>query len=169
MDWSDDPSETIDQLMEEYRQLNDQQLLNSISNLAPLKNEDDPLWDDLSYWHSHTYPFEALSRVTSQRKLEDAIPLILDRMCFGDPGEIMRGICHGFEYIVEPDYAKLEPHYRHAAASARSGTRLWALTFLARLRDPKTRGIFEGALGDSEAQVRSMASRGIRLIDSSES
>ena len=164
MDWSDDPNEVMKRLMVTHEQYTDGALLEALRAVEPLEDENHPAWDDIRYWHTHACQLEALSRLASQRRLEDAIPLILGRMCNGDPGEIMRRVCHGFESMVAPDYGRLATHYKVAARSDRPGTRMWALIFLARLRDPATISVFGSALHDTEPEVRNAAERGFQIL-----
>ena len=159
-----DSVQHVDQLIEALQEVSDDQVLTRLSQAKPLPDEDDPRWDDLQFWVDAADPFDALARVACSRKLLSAVSLILERMCFGDPGETMRPICHGFEYIVNPEWHKLFPIYALAAESPRPGTRMWALFCMARLRTEDARTIFERFLNDSEADVRAEAERGLRML-----
>ena len=164
-----DSLQIVDRLMDALADTPADQLLTQLAETEPLPDEDDPAWDDDQFWIDAALPFDALARVACTRKLLEAVPLILDKMCYGDPGETMRPVCHGFEYIVNPDWEKLFPHYSKATESARRGTRLWSLFCLARLRSEQARPIFERCLTDSDDQVRCEAERGLRMLDNTAS
>ena len=160
-----DSIQHVDNLMDALADTPDDHLLARLTETEPLPDEDDPRWDDLQFWIDVANPFEALTRVACSRKLLSAVPLILERMCFGDPGETMRPVCHGFEHIVNPDWNKLFPLYAKATESSRRGTRMWALFCLARLRSEDARRIFDRCLTDEDDNVRSEAERGLRMLD----
>ena len=42
----------------------------------------------------------ALAHLVAHRRLEAGVGLVLDRMCFGDPGETMRDLRHSLEATV---------------------------------------------------------------------
>lgn len=160
-----DPSHILDSLMDAVKDTPDDQLLAQLALTGPLPDEDDPKWTSDQFWVDVALPFDALARVACSRKLLQAVPLILDKMCYGDPGEIMRPVCHGFEYIVNPNWDELFPHYSQATESPRRGTRLWSLFCVARLRCEKSRPIFERCLVDSDDQVREAAECGLLMLN----
>ena len=130
------PYQIIDDLAAARAKLSDAEILAELATIPPLADEDDPCWDDDVYWHNVAYPYLALWNVAAERQLRAAIPLIFDRACFGDPGEIMRNLCHAVEAIVKPNWSALTDPCVAALASPRPGTRLWAAHELGRLRDP---------------------------------
>lgn len=159
------PHEIIAGMVASHAGASDAQVLAAIAALAPLEDESSARWNDDAYWHAAAYPFVALADVAALRKLRPAIRLLLDRACFGDPGELMRGLRHGFEAIVNPDWAALADICMAACASARPGTRLWALEELAILEDPRARPLFEQALHDRLEEIRSAARSGLERLE----
>ena len=88
------PHVIIAELTEARVWLSDQAILQELASLTPLKDEDDPAWNDDRYWNSEAYRFLALANESYRRRLFPAIRMLLDRACFGVPGEIMRGLRH---------------------------------------------------------------------------
>ena len=157
-----DPS-LIDDLYEQFRKLSDSDLLAELRALAPLEDGDHPAWRDDLYWEQSGYRFVALAQAAADRKLVEAIPLLLERICYGDPGEMMRGIRHALEFIVKPDWSRLVDLLLPLAQSPRLGTRLWAIDELAVLRDARAEPIFRGALSDPE-EIAWRAERGLEWL-----
>ena len=151
------PYQIIDQLVAARAQLSDAEVLAELAAIPPLADEEDLCWDDNGYWHEVAYPYLALWNVARERQLRAAVPLILDRACFGDPGEIMRNLCHAVEAIVKPDYWALTTPCVAALASPRRGTRLWAADELRRLCDPAAIPALERAALDPVPEVRECA------------
>jgi hypothetical protein len=151
------PYQIIDELSAARAQLSDAQILAELAAIPPLADEDTPCWNDDTYWHHVVYPYLALWNVVSERQLRAAVPLILDRACFGDPGEIMRNLCHAVEGIVKPDWSALTAPCIAALASPRPGTRLWAAHELGRLRDVAAIPALERAAQDVVPEVREWA------------
>jgi len=147
------PHEIIRDLSSEYDKLSDSKVLAKLRDIPALPDEDDPAWDQ-AFWSDIAYPYLALCGVSCARGLRKAIPLILDRICFGDPGETMRGMCHVFEGIVKPNWFELTPYCVAALSSKRPGTRLWAAHQLARLRDPASLSELEAVANDPVPRVR---------------
>jgi hypothetical protein len=158
------PHEIISDIAKSYAEASDQEILNSIKALPPLVDETDPQWGDDLYWRTTAYPFLALVDVAAERKLRPAIQLFLDRACFGDPGEIMRGLRHAFEAIVNPDWAELCDICLRACASPRLGTRLWAINQLTILDDPRAKPIFEQAVHEGPEEIRWIAEIGLKRL-----
>jgi hypothetical protein len=150
------PYQIIADLASSFAKLSDPEVLAKLEAVPPLADEDDPCWDD-EYWAKVAFPFIALWRVAAQRKLFPAVTMILDRACFGDPGETMRNICHAIEGIVKPDWASLTTSCVAALASPRRGTRMWAAHELIRLRDPDAISALQRAAKDEEPEVRDLA------------
>jgi HEAT repeat protein len=151
------PYQIIDDLTVARAQLSDAEVLAELSAIPPLADEDDPCWNDDGYWHRVAYPYLALWNVAAERQLRAAIPLILDRACFGDPGEIMRNLCHAVEAIVKPEWSALTAPCVAALGSPRPGTRFWAAFELGRLRDPAAVPALERAAQDAVPEVREEA------------
>lgn len=152
------PYQIIDDLAAARAALSDAEVLAELASIPQLADEADPCWDDDGYWHCVAYPYLALWNVAAERRLRDAVPLILDRACFGDPGEIMRNLCHAVEAIVKLDWSALTAPCVAALESARPGTRLWAAFELGRLRDPSAIPALERAAQDAVPEVREWAS-----------
>jgi HEAT repeat protein len=148
------PYQIINDLAAARAKLSDVEVLAELAAIPPLADEDDPCWNDDGYWGRVAYPYLALWDVAAERKLLAAIPLILDRACFGDPGEIMRNLCHAVEAIVKPDWSALTAPCVAALVSTRAGTRLWAAHELGRLRDPIAIPALERAAQDAVPEVR---------------
>ena len=91
------PVEIIDALVLERTQRSDQAIIDELEELPSLADGTDACWDDESYWTRVAYPYLALAQLAAQRHLFAAIRPLLDRACFGDPGEIMRGLRHALE------------------------------------------------------------------------
>lgn len=130
-------------LLEEFRQLTDAQLLARLEALPPLADENDPIWTAPDYWHRAAEVYLALAEACAERRLRFSISLLLDRACYGDPGEIMRRLRHCLEAIVTPDWSCLADICLERARSPRMGTRLWAIDQLVVLDDPRARSVFE--------------------------
>ena len=152
------PYQIIDDLTAARAKLSDVEVLAALAAVPPLADEGDPCWNDDGYWHRVAYRYLALWNVAAERQLRAAVPLILDRACFGDPGEIMRNLCHAVEAIVKPDWSALTGLCVAALASPRPGTRLWAARQLGRLRDPAAVPALERAAEDAVPEVRECAS-----------
>ena len=148
------PYQIIDEMTTDGQRLSDEEALAELAALSPLADEDDACWDSDRYWQEVAYPYFALWNIAAVRRLEAAIPLMLDRACFGDPGEIMRNLCHVLKAIVNPEWSKLTEPCLVALTSARPGTRLWAANELARLRDPSALPALEAAKRDKVKWVR---------------
>lgn len=158
------PYQIIDDMTEARRSLSDKKVLAELSAIPPLADEDDPCWDKDDYLHKVAYPYLALWNIVGERQLRAAIPLILDRACFGDPGEIMRDICHTLEGIVHPKYSELTAPCVAALKSPRPGTRMWAVYQLHRLRDPAALPALKAAEHDEVREVRASIKKAIKAI-----
>ena len=153
---------SINDMVSPYRSrlaaLADQELLDSLSSLQALPDESDPRWDEenSTVWDL-TGELLAHADEVAARRLARGVALLLEKACFGDPGETMRGLRHSFESAVDADWAALAAICTEALASARPGTRLWAVNELAILRDPNSIDALALALGDDEPAVRGEA------------
>jgi hypothetical protein len=144
--------------------LSDQQVLAELAAIPPLADEDDPCWDREDYWQQVAYLYLALWKIARERRLRAAIPLMLERACYGDPGEIIRSLCHALEAIVAPNYGELSEPCLAAARSPRPGARLWAIFLLKRLREPRALPVFEQVMKDPAARVREEAEMGLEVL-----
>ncbi len=50
-----------------------------------LPDEGDPLWDKETTWEELMNPYFGLAEVAAERRLEEAISLLLDKASYGDP------------------------------------------------------------------------------------
>src|SRR5688572_29865330 len=89
--------EIIRGMAEAWRGRPDEDVLAALRSIPPLVDEDDASWNDNAYWMGVAYPYLALAGVAAERRLLPAIGLLLERACFGDPGETMRGLRHDLE------------------------------------------------------------------------
>jgi hypothetical protein len=158
------PYQIIERMVELRRGRSDADILAELMALPPLSDEDDPCWETEKYWLEVAYPYIALSDLVAARKLRDAIPMLLDRACFGDPGEIMRGLRHRLEAAVEGDWNNLADICLSAARSERLGTMLWAIDELTILDDPRSRSIFEDAIRVGPEEIRWRAQVGLERL-----
>jgi len=158
------PHEVIAEGVAAFAGRPDADVLAALAALPPLVDETDTSWDSDTYWSAVAYPYIILADVAAKRRLRPAIQLLLERACFGDPGEIMRGLRHSLEAIVNPDWAALADECIVAARSSRSGTVLWAVDQLAVLNDPRARPVFEGALSRPEPEIRDAARLGLKRL-----
>jgi hypothetical protein len=158
------PYELIQDFVRERANHSDAEVLEEIARLPALADEGDSAWDDDSYWRDVACLFVALNDVASERKLRPAVRLLLERACNGDPGEMMRGIRHAHERIFSPDWSALADVCMDLAASARPGTRMWAIHQLMILDDARARAVFERALHDDVDDIRHTAGVGLERL-----
>lgn len=151
------PFELIDALVRERSDRSDQAILDELVALPPLADEADPCWLDDAYWMRVAYPYVALADLAAARRLRAAIRPLLDRACFGDPGEIMRGLRHALEAIAKPDWIALADICIAAIASDRPGTVLWAVDQLRVLADERARPVLLELVGSTHDEIASTA------------
>jgi HEAT repeat protein len=158
------PAQAIERQKAELRSQSDDDLLRELQSLAVLPAEDSGAWGaDSDWWHA-AERFTALADLAAERRLHAAIPLLLARSCYGDPGEMMRGLRHALEAIVAPDYDALTPFCVAAAPSPQPGARLWAVDELGVLRDRRGLDALLRALSDSATEVRRTACRSLSML-----
>ncbi len=158
------PVDIITDLAASFRAASDSEVLDAIAALPPLLDESDSHWEHDEYWHNVAYLYVALADVAAERRLRGAIRPLLDRACYGDPGEIMRGLRHSLEAIVQPDWDALADICLDAARCDRLGTKLWAIDELAVLDDPRARPIFEEAVANAPKEIRELAEIGLKRL-----
>ena len=159
------PYELIRELVVERASWSDADVLADLGQLPALADEDDPVWNDETYWSDFAYRYVALSDVAAERQLRPAVRLLLERACNGDPGEMMRGLRHASERIFDPDWAALADVCIELSASKRPGTRLWAIHQLMILDDRRARQVFDSALHDEIGEIRRIATAGLQRLD----
>lgn len=148
------PYQIIDDMAAARTRFSDKKVLAELAAIPPLADEGDSCWASDEYWQQVAYPYLALWNNAAERRLWTAIPLMLDRACFGDPGEIMRNLFHALEAIVDPDWSALTEPCVAALKSQRAGTRLWAARELQRIRDPSALPWLQAAQDDDVESVR---------------
>lgn len=148
----------------ELGRLSDAQLIAKLQAFPPLPDEDDPNWAERDYWLSTASVYVALSEVCAGRRLRPSISLLLDRACYGDPGEIMRRLRHSLEAIVVPDWTYLADICLERARSPRKGTRLWAIDQLIVLDDPRARSVFENEIAAGVPLISEVAAIGLQRL-----
>lgn len=153
-----------DALHQELSKLSDAQIIAKLASVPALADEDDPVWNNEEYWRMRAEIYVALSDISAERRLRSSIPLLLERACYGDPGEIMRGLRHRLEAIVSPDWACLADICLDLAGSPRKGTRLWAINQLATLEDPRAKPLFKRAIETESPLISEAAAGGLERL-----
>lgn len=163
---ADDEStwDAIQRFAAEQHSASDDQILALIEAIPPLADENDPCWDDVAYWKSYAHPYVAMAHVAGMRKLRRAVRPLLERACYGDPGEIMRGLRHTFEGVYKPDWNLLADEYLALARAERLGTRLWAVASLTVLDDPRAAPVFEASVREDPEEISSWAKGGLKRL-----
>lgn len=157
----EDAFDAIDRFRAEWKKISDARFLSLIKNFKPLADEDDPAWDEESYWVDGLYRFLAFSREAAVRKLEEAIPLLLDRATEFDQDSLLEGLRHDFEEIMAPDWSALADICLEKAKSKRAGTRKWSIYQLTVLDDARALATFKAALKDKDPDIKGLAQIGI--------
>jgi HEAT repeat protein len=158
-----DPLEYRRQIAAPWLHESDATLLEILSQFPTFPPETDPAWDDDELWE-RLMQFDVLADVVAERKLLAAIPLLLDRACYGDPGEVMRSLRHRLEAIVQPDWRHLADACMAMLQSPHPGARLWATHQLGVLRDPRTRQALIDRLADPAELVRQQAAQSLYML-----
>jgi HEAT repeat protein len=158
------PAQAIERLKNNLRSRSDADLLRELETLPALPPEDGDAWEVDSQWWQTAQRFIALADLAAERRLRAAVPLLLERACYGDPGEMMRGLRHSLEAIVAPDYDDLAFFCVNAAASPQPGARLWAVEELGVLRDRRALAALLTALNDPAKYVRQAACRSLSML-----
>ena len=139
----------------------DADVLAALAACPPLADEDDPVWttDDYwrDYWRDVAEPLLGLLDVARERRLRSAVRLVLERACYGDPGESLRGLRHDFEAIFNPDWRALADEYLALARSPRLGTRLWAVSCLTVMNDPRAVDTFRASVREDPEPIATEA------------
>jgi hypothetical protein len=159
------PAEEIALVVTKLQGKSDKEVLAALRSIPALVDEDDAQWDSPKYWTEVAYPYLAVADVAAARRLRDAALLLLERACYGDPGEIMRGLRHRLEKIFASDWRALADVAMVEACSVRPGTRLWSVAQLAVLDDPRARVVLEDACRD-HPRIASYARNGLQRLDS---
>ena len=158
------PFDVVAEMVAARASLSDVEVLAELTALPPLPDESDPAWEQDATWQN-ACRFVALADLAAARRLKPAIRLLLDRVCYGDPGEMFRGLRHASESIVTPNWSDLVDICLAAAASSRLGTRLWAIDQLAILDDERARAVFESSIRSDPEEIKSRARIGLNRLD----
>jgi hypothetical protein len=142
----------------------DERVLAELAAVEPLPDESDPRWNDDHFWFIIAYRFLGLGEVAALRKLRPAVRLMLERACYGDPGETMRGLRHTFEAIYKPDWKSLADEYLVLARAPRLGTRLWAIDGLIVVDDARAIPVFEESVREDPEDIRWRAEIGLERL-----
>jgi HEAT repeat protein len=146
-------------------QLSDDELLAAITSMAPLPDVDDldPVWtDDANFERAEL--LLAIADSIGERRLVRAIQLVYERAAPGDVFEMLRGLRHGPELAVAPDWGRLVAILRPLARHPRAGTRRWAIDELGVLRDRAALPELLAALDDPEPIVRDAAITSLAMV-----
>jgi hypothetical protein len=165
MDPTDGPPDIIEAVVNEMASASEDEVLAALAAIEPLPDESDGRWDDLNFWYTVAERFLGLAQVARQRKLRPAVRLILERACYGDPNEIMRGLRHVFEEIYNPDWDLLADEYLALARAERLGTRMWAIDSLIVMEDERARPVFEESLREDPEDISASAKIGLERLD----
>ena len=146
-------------------ELSDEAILAELAALRPLPDESDARWHEEPFeLFGDAGPFVALADQVGERRLAQGIGLLLDKVCFGDPGEMMRGLRHALEAACDSNWSLLADMCASSARSSRPGTRLWATNEIAILRDPTLVDVIRDRLSDVEPEVRREAIRAAEML-----
>jgi hypothetical protein len=162
--WIEAPAKIIDAVVKEMESATDDQVLAALAAIEPLPEERDPRWNDESFWLTVAYRFLGLGDVARQRRLRPAVRLMLERACYGDPGETMRGLRHVFEGIYDSQWGPLADEYLALARHERLGTRMWAIAGLMILDDRRSIPIFLESVRDDPKDISSCAKIGLKRL-----
>ena len=157
------PHETIARMVREREGRSDAEILSELRALEPLPPESSVDWDAAATW-DRAYVLVALGDVVALRRLREGVVDVLNCMCLGDPGEMMRGMRHSLEAAVEEDWAFLARACVDSCRSDRAGTRFWATAELGTLRDAATLDTLVGLLDDPEPEVSSQACASLVML-----
>lgn len=164
MGWIEGPAKTIATVVAEMAAASDERVLAELAAVEPLPDESDPRWNDDHFWFIIAYRFLGLGEVAALRKLRPAVRLMLERACYGDPGETMRGLRHTFEAIYKPDWKSLADEYLVLARAPRLGTRLWAIDGLIVVDDARAIPVFEESVREDPEDIRWRAEIGLERL-----
>ncbi len=161
----DSPAKILQAMARDREGRSDDEILDELSDLPALADEDDACWNDAGYWHRAAYPYLALAGIVRQRRLRAGVRLLLERACFGDPGEIMRGLRHTLEAIMNPDWTTLADICMDAARSGRPGTIMWAVDQLLVLEDERARPLLKQLITYEPDRIGWLAEIAVERLD----
>lgn len=158
------PEASIHQLTDPHNRrlstMSDDEIIAELASLEPLPHETDPRWHEPPFeLFQHAGQLVALAGQIGERTLVQGIGLVLDKACLGDPGEMMRVLRHPLEAACRGDWDRLTKICAERSTSPRAGTRLWATSELALLRDSRVVEAIRARLEDVEPLVQEEAVR----------
>ena len=136
--------------IEKYEGYSNEALLLELSSLSVLPDESDLSWEDNQTWENLAYPYLALARIAGERRIKEAVPLLFEKSSYGDPYEMVQGIRHSIEKIVNPDWDALNEICIKITQSPHRGARLWAVRELGILRNKDSFDTLVNALNDDD-------------------
>lgn len=159
------PVDIIEKYVNQRNSRTDEEILSELTALPVLPDEDDPLWEDDATWVNHALLYVAISDIAATRGLRPAVKLLLERACYGDPGEMMRDLRHSLEGIVDGDWDYLFDVCIEMVGNTNPGARLWAIDELRRLRDKRAVPVLKQALSDTAILVREEAASALEVLE----
>ena len=159
------PVNNIEAIVRERVGRSDQEILEELYALPALADENDACWNDESYWTRVAERYLAFAEIARTRRLRGAVRPLLDRACYGDPGEIMRGLRHYLEGIMEPDWSILADICMDAVKDGRPGTVLWAVNQLIVLEDERARPLLTKLSVSEDQQIAEAATSALWRLD----
>ena len=154
----------IQRLVQKYADASDSQVLADLSSIPPIADENDPCWRDEEYYFGNVHRYSAFLDIAELRRLRPAVRLLLERACYGDPGEMMRCLPRICFSIYKPDWKSLADELLSLAQSERLGTRLWAISGLVWLDDPRAVDIFKRSAVFDSGELRDEAIVGLKRL-----
>src|SRR5215208_1406910 len=107
MEEPESPLNICDRLRKDRRHRTNAAILAELRTMAPLPHERDPGWfrdwRTEPLWH-RGYLFDVLAAEVCTRKLKEGVPLLPERACCGDPGELFRSLPDCLCQTAEPDW-----------------------------------------------------------------
>lgn len=158
------PYQIIADMVKTRASMSDTEILTELVAISPFPDENDPAWTEDATWQE-VHRFLALAEIAAARRLKPAIRVLLDRACYGDPGEVFRGLRHFNEAIVNPKWSELADICLEAATSSRLGTRLWAIDQLMIMDDERARPVFEKSIQADPEEIRWRAEQGLNRLN----
>jgi len=121
------------------------------------------MWND-SHVVDNLALYLAVGDQIANRKIKSGVPLLLERACYGDFGETMRGMRHVFEAVYRPDWETLADVCITATQYPQKGARLWAINQLAILRDKRSLSTLQRVLYDPAELIVQESLRALYLL-----
>lgn len=152
----DDPAGNIERQYRERLEWNEGRIVEELRTMTALPPYRGRAWESEEPWAAAQL-LVAHAAVAAERRLRSPLPLILDRMRLGDPGEMMRGMRHSLEAGVSHDLSLLAALCVAACSSANPGARYWAVQELGIVKECSTISSAVALLRDLESEVAEAA------------